>query len=284
MSNNLSISLIIGASVGGALAGLNQVRNTIDILQDSTLDSTARISALTSNAVGNFGKVTAMLSTLALGFQQLLQPAIEFESAMADVLKVVDFKTPNGFKDLSDDLLELTRTIPLTAVELAQIAAAGGQLGVAEQDIKSFTTTIAKMSTAFDMSAETAGDSMAKLANVYKIPIKEIDKLGDAINALSNASPAKASEIVDTLGRIGGLAQQFGLTQNQATALAGAFIALGKAPEVAGTAINGLMTKLATFDVTGKKETQVFKELGLDIVKFKNLVEKDGQQAILTLL
>lgn len=95
----------------------------------------------------------------------------------------------------------------MSANELAKIAASGGQLGIARQDIAAFTETIAKMSVALDMSAEQAGDSMAKLANVYKIPIAQIDKLGDAINHLSNSSPAKTSDIVNTLGRVGGVAK-----------------------------------------------------------------------------
>ncbi len=83
---------------------------------------------------------------------------------------------------------------------------------------------------------------MAKLANVYQIPIDQIGKLGDAVNHLSNSSPAKASDIVNVLGRVGGVAKQFGLTELQTASLSNAFISLGKTPEVAGTAINGMLT------------------------------------------
>lgn len=92
------------------------------------------------------------------------------------------------------------------------------------------------------MPAEQAGDSMAKPANVYQIPIDQIGKLGDAVNHLSNSSPAKASDIVNVLGRVGGVAKQFGLTELQTASLSNAFISLGKTPEVAGTAINGMLT------------------------------------------
>ncbi|WP_322597213.1 phage tail tape measure protein [Mergibacter septicus] len=151
----------------------------------------------------------------------------------------------------------------MTAEQLATITATGGQLGVAEKDLKAFTTTIAKMSVAFDMSADESADAMAKLANVYAIPINEIDKLGDAINELSNNSPAKAEQIVKVLGRIGGTAKDFGLTQNAATALSSAFISLGKPAEVAGTAINGMLTKLATADKGGKKFQEALSMLGV---------------------
>lgn len=213
-----------------------------------------------------------------------IRAAMDFESSMADVRKVVDFDTPKQFKQMEQDLLNMTHKIPMTANELAKIAASGGQLGVARQDLTDFTQTIAKMSVAFDMSAEQAGDSMAKLANVYKIPIKQIDILGDAINHLSNSSPAKASDIVNTLGRVGGVAKQFGLTELQTASLANAFISLGKTPEVAGTAINGMLTKLMTADKQGKKFQEALKEMGLSAKDLKHDIAQNGEQALMDFL
>ena len=82
---------------------------------------------------------------------------------------------------------------------------------------------------------------------------ENISILGDAINELSNSSPAKASDIVNALGRVGGIAKKFGLSELAAASLSNAFISLGKRPEVAGTAINGMLTKLMTADKQGKK-------------------------------
>lgn len=210
--------------------------------------------------------------------------AIDFESSMADVRKVVDFDTPQQFKEMEQDILKMTRTIPMAATELAKISASGGQLGIARKDIPAFTETIAKMSVAFDMSAEQAGDSMAKLANIYKIPIAEIGRLGDAVNHLSNKSPAKAADIVNTLGRVGGVAKQFGLTELQTASLSNAFISLGKTPEVAGTAINGMLTKLGTADKQGKKFQDALKAIGTDSKTLKKAIKENGEQALMDFL
>lgn len=210
--------------------------------------------------------------------------AMDFESSMADVRKVVDFDTPQQFKEMQQDILNLTHRIPMAGRELAAIAASGGQLGIARQDIAGFTETVAKMSVAFDMSAEQAGDSMAKLANVYQIPIAQIDRLGDAINHLSNSSPAKASDIVNTLGRVGGVAKQFGLTELQAASLSNTFISLGKAPEVAGTAINGMLTKLMTADKQGKDFQNALKGMGLSAEQLKRDIARNGEGALVDFL
>lgn len=42
-----------------------------------------------------------------------------------------------------------------------------------------------------------------------------IGKLGDVINHLFNSNPAKVSDVVNLLGRVGGVAKQFGLTELQ---------------------------------------------------------------------
>ena len=213
-----------------------------------------------------------------------IKAAMDFESSMADVRKVVDFDTPQQFKQMGDDLLQMTHHIPMAGRELAQIAASGGQLGIARKDIAGFTETVAKMSVAFDMPAEAAGDSMAKLANVYKIPIAQIGKLGDAINHLSNNSPAKASDIVNSLSRVGGVAKQFGLTELQAASLANTFISLGKPPEIAGTAINGMLTKLSTADKQGKKFQAALKNIGTSSKELKANIAKNGEQALVDFL
>lgn len=284
MASNLSIALMIGASVGGAVAGIKRLQSTLSTLRDNTLTTTAKLKSLAgTTALGVTGAISGIKATSGM-VMNIAEPAIKFESAMADVKKVVDFKSPEGFANLSKDILNLTRTLPMTAEELAAITASGGQLGVAEEDLKDFTTTIAKMSVAFDMSAEDSGDAMAKLANVYKIPIKDIGNLGDAINELSNSSPAKASDIVSTLGRIGGVAKQFGLTENAAAALSNSFISLGKAPEVAGTAINGMLTKLMTADKGGKKFQDALKSMGLNAKDLKKAIGQDAQGALTSFL
>lgn len=232
------------------------------------------------NLKGQWQSAVASAGALVLP----IKLAIDFESAMAGVKKVVDFDTPEQFKQMSQDIVAMSRQIPMAANELAAIAASGGQLGIARQDLLGFTEQIAKMSVAFDMSAEQAGDSMAKLANVYKIPIAKIGELGDAINHLSNSSPAKASDIVNTLGRVGGVARQFGLTEKQTASLATAFISLGKPPEVAGTAINGMLTKLATADKGGKKFQAALKGMGISAQQLKQNIAKNGEQALVDFL
>ena len=124
-------------------------------------------------------------------------------------------KAPDGLKICAQSLKRLVRKSFDIYRKLAQITAAGGQLGVAEENLIAFTRLTADMATAFDISAESAGDSMAKLANIFSKPIEEMGEFGDMINTISNNMPAKASEIVESLTRIGGTAKAFGLAEKK---------------------------------------------------------------------
>lgn len=231
------------------------------------LDGMAKAAALAG---------VALVGTIGLGINQ----AKKFETAMAEVNKTVDFASSDGLSNLKKELIELSKTIPLTFEELAAVAASGGQLGIAEKDLRGFTETVSKMAIAFDMSADDAGDAMAKLANVFEIPISEIDKLGDAINTLSNNSPAKAAEIVDAMSRVGGLAKQFGLTEDATAALTSTFVALGKPAEIAASAVNSMLITFSTLDMASKSQLKGFEKLGVNIDEFAQRVKVDGKAAI----
>lgn len=262
--------------LGETIAKINRKRSLVAGLQQQKQAHYDRRRAIKDEFWGVAGAVAGVAFPVKL--------AVEFESAMADVKKVVDFDTPKQFKEMEQDILRLTRSIPMAGTELAKITASGGQLGVARKDLPKFTETIAKMSVAFDMSAEQAGDSMAKLANVYQIPISQIGKLGDAVNHSSNSSPAKAGDIINTLGRVGGVAKQFGLTEIQTASLSNAFISLGKTPEIAGTAINGMLTKLMTADKQGAKFQKALKNMGLESKTLKKAISENGEQALMNFL
>lgn len=206
--------------------------------------------------------------------------AVDFESSMAGVRKVLDFKNDGEFKKLSSDILKMSTIMPVTASGLAEIAAAGGSLGIAQKDILTFTKSVGIMSIAFDMSAEDAGTSMGKLMNVYGLTLNQVNGLGDTINALDADMAAKSRDIVNTVGRIGGTAKIFGLSSDAAAGLSASFLAMGVAPEVAGTGINALLMKLKTAEQQGGKFKDGLKEIGLSASGLKHAIDKDASGSL----
>ncbi|QDH18372.1 phage tail tape measure protein [Wolbachia endosymbiont of Carposina sasakii] len=224
-----------------------------------------------------------VMETIGLGLSLAtpIKVAIDFESAMADVRKVVEFNGDNEANIFTRELKKLSREIPLSAAELAQIAASGGQLGINKGKLLEFTTTVAKMATAFDMSAEQAGDSIAKLANIYGIAVEKMEGVGDVINYLSDNTAAKANDMIEALARVGGNAKQFGLDINQTSSLVNAFVSLGKQPEKVATAVNALLSKLQTAEGQGKEFKAALESIGITAEEMSQKVAENGQNALL---
>lgn len=205
--------------------------------------------------------------------------AMKFETAMAGVRKVAD-GTDEQYAKLSDELKKMGAELGISAAEMAELAASGGQLGIPIEKLSEFTAIASKMSVAFGMSAEEAGNAAATIANVFQLPIGEVEKLGDAINVLGNNTAAREKDIVAAMARIGGTAKQFGLAADEAAALADAFIALGKPPEVAATAINALLQKLQTAQSQGKGFQDALASIGTSADEMAANIAANPQQAL----
>lgn len=205
--------------------------------------------------------------------------AMKFETAMAGVKKVAE-GTDEQYAQLSDELKKMGAELGISAAEMADLAAAGGQLGIPIEKLSEFTAIASKMSVAFGMTAEEAGNAAATIANVFQLPIGEVEKLGDAINVLGNNTAAREKDIVAAMARIGGTAKQFGLAADEAAALADAFIALGKPPEVAATAINAMLQKLQTAQSQGKDFQAALEGIGTSADEMAANIAANPQQAL----
>lgn len=278
MSNNLAIGLVITAGVTGAVKGIRSVCNSFKILQDQSLSTSKKMGALAKTGVAGFGALASSVTATMGTIRGLADPAIKFESAMADVKKVVNFDTPAQFKEMGDDILKLTRTIPMAGEEIAAIVAAGGQSGVARENLLGYAKDAATMGVAFDMAAGDAGEAMATMANVLGKPITEMAQFGDVINHLSDNANSKAKDIVNVITRVGSDTRMLGLTEKQSAALGSTFLSMGKAPELAAQAVKGMSSSF--LQLKAGEHAKELKQLGFTTESFAAAMNKDAQGAI----
>lgn len=224
------------------------------------------------------------LAGVAYGFAAPLKQAIKFESAMSDVRKVVDFDTPEQFKDMNKDILNLSKNIPITAQGLAAIVAAGGQAGIARQDLLAFAEAAAKMGTAFDITADEAGDMMAKWRTAFKMNQKDVVELADKINYLSNKTAASAPLISDVVTRIGPLGEVGGVASGEIAALGASLVGSGIQSEVAATGIKNLILTMVAGESASKSQNEAFETLGFNAAEMAVRMQKDAKGAILDVL
>ena len=224
------------------------------------------------------------LAGVAYGFAAPLKQAIKFESAMSDVRKVVDFETPEQFKDMNKDILNLSKNIPMTAQGLAAIVAAGGQAGIARQDLLAFAEAAAKMGTAFDITADEAGDMMAKWRTAFKMNQKDVVELADKINYLSNKTAASAPLISDVVTRIGPLGEVGGVASGEIAALGASLVGSGIQSEIAATGIKNLILTMVAGESASKSQKEAFETLGFNATEMAVRMQKDAKGAILDVL
>lgn len=234
----------------------------------------------------------AAWSTLKIGeaISDSVQAAVDFESSMADVAKVVDgLRDENGnltesYYEMSDSIIEMSKNIPMTATELAQITAAAGTAGIALDELSEFTETAAKMGVAFDTTAEQAGDWMAKWRTSFKMSQTEVTALADQINYLSNNSAATASQISTVVTSVGPLGEVAGISAAQIAALSSAMVGVGVQEDVAATGIKKMATVMTAGEAATAKQAAVLEKLGMNATEMAERMQTDAQGAILDFL
>ena len=208
---------------------------------------------------------------------------MDFESAMADVKKVTELSEGHSLKDFKQDILDLSKKLPMTAEEIAKIVSEGGKLGLASKEALEFGKTATAMGVAFEMGADEAGEAIGGLMANLQTDVKGIKDLGDSINYLADKGSSDAKNIVD-ISRIGGMGNLVGLQRENMAALAATLDEVKIPAEVAGTTISSMLTKLSTADSLGEKAESAFRELGLSGEFMKQVLKQNSQEAINLLL
>ena len=277
------LGVLSAKSYENAICKLSQ---NYDVLKNKA-NSYLRIQGkVNQNRISMSSSESNMLSLVgsAYAFSFPVRQAIEFETAMSDVRKVVDFADDGQFQQMNKDILELSQKLPMTANDLAAIVAAGGQSGIAQKDLLNFAEAAAKMGTAFDISASEAGDMMAKWRTSFSINQGEVEKLADKINYLSNKTAASAPLISDVVTRIGPLGAVGGMASGEIAALGASLVGSGIQSDVAATGIKNLILTMVAGESATKGQKEAFADLGFNATEMAKRMQTDAKGAIVDLM
>ncbi|EJQ0139018.1 phage tail tape measure protein [Escherichia coli] len=245
------------------------------------------------------------MKTAAVGAATLapVAAAVKSYSSLEDAMKGVA-KQVNGLRDDSGNrtplyeemqqaIKDASEKLPMAngAVDFAALVEGGARMGVAngndpwakqKADLLGFASMAAKASVAFELPADQLSESLGKIAGLYKIPVQNIEQLGDAINYLDDNAKSKGSDIIDVLQRVGGLSKQ--LDYKQAAALGSTFLTLGTPAEVAASATNAMVRELSIATVQGKSFMEGLDALGLSAEKVQKSMSVDAMGTIISVL
>ena len=232
-----------------------------------------------SLAVGATAIGASILGALAIPVNQ----AIKFESTMADIRKVVDgLDNADAFRKMSQDVIDLSTKLPITADGIGQIVAAAGQAGIARGELVRFAEDAAKMGIAFDQTAEESGQMMATWRTAFKMTQKDVVGLADKVNYLGNTGPASAAKISEIVTSVGSLAAVNHVSTGNLAALGATIAGMGVQSEVASTGIQNFMLSLSNANTGNAKK--VLKKIGMTPKSLASGMVKDSKATMLKVL
>ena len=207
-----------------------------------------------------------------------VKAAMDWESAFAGVKKTID-GTPQQIAQIEGELRGMARTMATSHEEIAAVAEAAGQLGVATADVSSFTRTMVMLGESTNLSADAAATSMAQFMNIMGTAPNKVGRLAATLVDLGNKGASTESQILELSQRLSGAANQVCITEQATMGFASAIASTGMNVEAGGTAMSKVFLKLqSAVEAGGDKLALLSKVAGTD---FATAFETDAARATL---
>lgn len=275
-----SISVRLMAEVSNYVHGLQRAKAaTGDLIDELSKSEQAR---------QNFTRLGTGLvvagAGIAAGLGVAANAAIDWETAWAGVLKTVD-GSETQLAALEEQLRSMARELPQSHEEIAAVAEAAGQLGVATEDVADFTAVILDLGVATNLTSEEAAVAIARMANIMGTATSDVGKLGAALVDLGNNSATTEAEILQMALRIAGAGAIIGLSETDVLGFAAALSSVGIPAEAGGSAVSRAMVKIETSVREGGEELETLAAVaGMSADQFRRAYGQDAAQAIATFI
>lgn len=181
---------------------LNRIGNATNRFTNTARTAASRVGAMTRN-MANLKNV-ASASAIGLAAVFPVKKAIDFEFAMADVLKVLDDISPKQLVKLEKEMFKTSVALARLPVGIAEIVTEGGKLGIPIEQLGRFTRLAGKTAIAFDIIDKEASRSIGKIKSVLRLSVRETEDLLDAINFLGDNTNAQVGGILEIVQRLSG--------------------------------------------------------------------------------
>ena len=227
------------------------------------------------------GGVLTGFGAAALGALGLAtKAAMDWESAWAGVQKTVDGTAPQ-MEALEAGLRGMARELPASHQEIAAVAEAAGQLGIATPNILGFTRTMIDMGEATNLSADEAATALARFITVTGTSQNDIGRLGAAVVGLGNNFATTESEIVMLSQRLAAAGTQAGMSEGEIMGMATAMSQVGIEAEAGGSAMTQSLNRMSKAVEQGGESLDLFAAVsGMTADQFTAAWENDPAQAL----
>lgn len=259
---NKTVKVTLRADVANYLQGMREAsRATDDVVRGAdNIDEWGDRYSAALEQVGGAAMIAGGLILTGLGLGA--KAAMDWESSWTGVLKTVE-GTPSQLAALEDGLRDLTGVLPASHAEIAAVAEAAGQLGIATPNVLEFTETMINLGETTNINAEEAAISLAQFMNIMGTAQEDVSNLGSAIVGLGNNFATTESDILDMATRIAGAGAVIGLTEGDVLGLATALSSVGIEADAGGSAISTVMLNISSAVDEGGDKLQGFADASM---------------------
>jgi TP901 family phage tail tape measure protein len=222
-------------------------------------------------------RVTAPLAALGA---YAFKAAVDFEDAFAGVRKTVN-ATEEEFARLEQSIKDMSLEVPSSTTEIAGVMEAAGQLGIATENLESFSRTMIDLGNSTNIGAAEAATAIAQFSNITGMAQGDANRFGSALVDLGNKFSTNEQAIMNMSMRLAAAGAQVGLSETQILGFATALSSVGIEAEAGGTAFSKVMKKMEVAVATGKNGLEDFAKVsGMSQKEFQKAWKEDAAGAI----
>lgn len=232
--------------IGQVVGGITNMRTQLSAIGNSGLPLAQKgLQGLTTVLSGTVGLIMIFVRQLT-GSAKLLR---EFEQANANLSTILG-TTREGMKALTDSALALGRTTEYTARQVTDLQTELAKLGFGQGSIIAMQKSVLQFATAVGTNLADAASVAGSTLRAFNLTSAETDEVLATLAVATNKSALSFDRIQQSIGTVFPVANAFGLSVKDTTALLGALANAGFDASSAATATRNIILKLA--DANGK--------------------------------
>ena len=223
-----------------------------------------------TKALGSFMSRYITTPVVAAG-TGIVKTAMDAEEAFAGVEKALG-GTAEEMAAIQDSIIDMSKRKPFDVTEIADVVQTAGQLGVAKDNVISFTEAVLDLgAVSSDLDAATAAEQMAKYFNIAGLDTSEenVRAFTSTVFELGNTTATSEGAILEMSMRIAAAGHQVGMTDADILGLAATLSSVGLEAQAGGSAISKLLSRIDVAVATGSAEIKDFAKIaGMSVDDF----------------
>lgn len=199
---------------------------------------------------GVFVTIGAMITgQIVGGLRDAISTIIEFEKKNSTLAAILG-TTKKSIKDLTDEARRLGATTSYTAAQVTALQIELAKLGFFKEDIKAMTPSVLKFAKAVDTDLASAATLAGATLRIFNLDAEDTERALSTMAIGTTSSALNFEYLNSAMSTVGPVANSFGFTIEETTALLGALANSGFDASSAATATRNILLNLA--DSSGK--------------------------------